>query len=268
MDVRTVRENVLREALRTRRSKYFAFFAGMRAARAFTSAERMDVLLDCYAGLRRVDDVVDGDVPLPAQYASREEYVLQRMRNAFSGDIEDDADILLRETRTAARRAGLDVDEELTDMLGSLLFDARRVGTGSAFPAQTLDTHFFMLDIRGTVRGALKVFGEDPAQYEFIEPLGKASRIFYSLRDTDEDLAAGLVNISLEDLHRYGKRPGDIRHDREFLHAWTREQARTGLAFLDAHHQAMNNAHLKLSTRAALTLAYALPAERYFRKAL
>ena len=74
------RSEIYEHMLRTRGPKYKWFLRALRIFKyASMSPTRGAFLENYYALMRHVDDVVDGDAPLPEGYTSTEEYVSKRM---------------------------------------------------------------------------------------------------------------------------------------------------------------------------------------------
>lgn len=129
--------------------------------------------------------------------------------------------------------------------------------------------HYHQLDIRGTVRATLRVFAEDPEKYTLLEPLGMASRFFYDLRDLQDDLRQGFINIPAEDLSALCLCAADLLQPRHpGLRHWRRLQATRGLALLRQHEMNLPCGHFRRSTRWTFRLVYANPARRYFNLVL
>ena len=231
----SVREDVFNQMLERGKPEYKWFILGIRILRRLSgSFERSHLMENYYIAMRFVDDVADGDVPLPDGYASSADYVQQKIDNLTARGLpKDKVDELFKLCFKLAKEAGFDISEETVDILESLLFDAKRKGTHQIFSGQELYDHFYKLDIRGVIGGALKACGESPEHFSAIQPLGEADRIYYNLRDLKEDLKAGLVNISAEDCERlditidtlksrkYKNHPGVLQ--------WCKEQAKKGL---------------------------------------
>lgn len=252
-----------------RGQKFRWFLRALRSFRHLAGRQRGEFLESYYAAMRSIDDVIDGDSPLPRRYATPEEYVSRRI-SVLSGAEEpcEPVDAMLQYALQAGMGFGHDFREETQDILGSLRFDARRVGKLRIFPEEELKHYFHLLDIRGTVRATMKVFGEDPHQYELLSSLGMACRIYYNLRDYSEDVSAGYVNISREDIRRLGIEP-QMLPDRMAapVMQWQREQAARGMELLEAHSHIPLHRFRPLS-RLAFPLVYEWNARRYFSSVL
>lgn len=185
-----------------------------------TADTRHRLMEATYVVMRIIDDTVDGDIDLPEGSKNREDYVKEKI--AFIDDPQlpkDENDQLLGYTLELAEKLGGDYRATTKDILGSLLFDARRVGKFQLFPEDQLRRHFDMLDISGTIKGSLQLFREDPEKHDDLRHLGMASRIYYNLRDLAEDVSSGYLNISQEDSARHAVSEDDItgliRHSKE-----------------------------------------------------
>jgi hypothetical protein len=255
--------------LATRGDKYRWFLRGLRAFKYVSLSHKRGKFLESYYTLMRyVDDIVDGDAPLPPGYASSEEFVRQKILFAKElANPSDAVDHLMLYCFEVGQGFGQDFSEETADILGSMLFDASRFGKGLIFPEATLEDYFFVLDVRGCIKATLKVFGEDASQYTLLKPLGFATRIYYNLRDYSEDMNAGLINVALEDCQRYGILDLEDRLSQP-VQDWMRGQAEKGLGHIEQHRSNMALTDFGLLTRFALPLVYELPSQRYLEKLL
>ncbi|MCB9296533.1 MAG: class 1 isoprenoid biosynthesis enzyme [Lewinellaceae bacterium] len=264
---RRMRREIFGHQLRTRGAKYRSFLRYVRLFKyAAFSPLRGTFLESYYTLMRYLDDIVDGDAPVPEGYADGGAYLEEKIR--FSEKPEnpkDAADYLMLYCFETGERFGANFQEETSDILHSLLFDAKRRGKLLFFPEKELMYHFHLLDVRGTIRATLKIFKEDPEKYPLLGPLGLASRFYYDLRDFEADIRAGYVNISIEDARAFGI-------DRESLQdvnspgvrRWFRSQAIKGLEMLEAHHRRLPEGRFSLLARATFPLVYEAPARRFF----
>jgi len=215
--------------------------------------------------MRYIDDVVDGDAPLPPNYRSREDYVLHRIAFAQNPvNPKDPVDHLLLACYSAGENLGHSFQKESDDILRSMLFDARRVGRSLVFPYSELHEHFHLLDVEGVVKATMKASGEDSSRYQALAPLGLASRIHYNLRDYEEDLDAGLVNVSEEDINRLEMNLTDVNS--LGVQTWFKEQANLGLSLLDQHKINMKKEKFHWWSRLAFPLFYENSARKYFER--
>ena len=137
------------------------------------------------------------------------------------------------------------------------------------FPESELFYHFDLLDIRGCEKACLKLYGEDPNKLDIVKPLGLASRIYYNLRDFNEDTGKGFVNISEEDMTRLGICVEDLQDPNpEQVKKWFREQSRDGLDLLEEHRRVIGNGNFGLLARLTFPFIYERPAKRYFESVL
>lgn len=233
------------------------------------SRDRGRLLLGVNAGMRLLDDIADGDNQPPPEI-SRVEYLEEKQ--AFIRNPEtpnDNLDYLFKYCYQLAGSIGIDIHEELDAFFTYFIFDAKRLGTGTMFDRAELDQAYDACDIKGTIRGALMVFGDDPDKEELLFPLGKAVRKYYTLRDYEEDIAAGFVNIPKEDMVRHGITQDDLpnRYNPR-VKAWFQEEALTGLQLLEKHKEVMRTEEFRLRGRLVLPFLYAKPAKSYFQKIL
>lgn len=266
-----MRSEIYRHMLRTRGWKYRSFLRSLRFFKYISFAPIRGSFLEYYYVLMRyLDDIVDGDAPLPDGYPDPAVYLEEKI--AFSKclkDPKDSADYLLLYCIELAQRFGQDFSQETSDILRSLLFDARRRGTWQVFPQEVLQEHFHMMDIRGTVKATLKVFNEDPAKYPLLEPLGTASRYQFDIEDIDTDLAAGYVNITSEEVDALGILPEELRDPTSpGVRRWLLQHAREGMELLEEHKRNLPQGNFSLLTRCTLPVVYAWPARKVFLSTL
>jgi phytoene/squalene synthetase len=232
--------------------------------------ERADFLETYYTLMRYVDDIVDNDAPLPAGYTDAEQYLLDKIK--FAGNPvgpADDVDALMLHCFQLGKSFGESFGEETEAILGSLLFDTRRMGKRRVFSHLELMAHYHLLDIAGTVRATVKLFDEDAEKYLLLEPLGMASRFFYDLRDFRDDIQKGLINISAEDMAAFHISQEDLDDAQSLpVQRWFRAQALRGMALLGQHQKNVAVGGFRRSTRWTFRLVYAGPARRFFIKVL
>ncbi len=252
------------------KSGYGWFLWGIEALKHFPGFKEQGKFLEnYYAVMRQIDDVADGDAPLPEGYATGEEYIQRKIEFLDKGGMpKDEVEGLLELSLKLGKFFGADFSEESRDMLGSLQFDARRRGTHEIFDEKTLHHNFFMLDIRGGVKGSLKIFGEDLNSYEIIKPLGEAVRIYYNLRDfKKEAIKDGLVNISKEDCIKFGITEDMLRSETCLVHpgmqAWFKEQAQEGLRLMEEYHTRKQGIKFRPVTEAALKFSFERKAKSF-----
>lgn len=257
--------------LQTRGWKYRSFLRFLRLFKYLSfSPTRGSFLEYYYVMMRYLDDVVDGDAPLPEGYGSPAEYIADKI--AFSRHLSgprDAVDHLMLHCFGLGGQFGQEFREETMDILQSLLFDAKRRGTWEVFPAEVLQEHFHKMDIRGTIRATLKVFGDDPGQYPLLEPLGVACRYQYDIEDVAADLAAGYVNITREEMDALGIRAEELRDPASpGVARWVRKHAREGMELLEEHRKKVTEGRFSLLARATFPVVYGWPARKVFQKTL
>lgn len=256
----------------SREGKNYKWF--LRAVRAFKylsfNPTRGKFFEGYYTLMRHIDDIVDGDALLPKGYNSAVEYVVQKIDFAENPtNPKDPADYLMIYCFELADQFGEDFSSETQDIMGSMLFDARRIGQRIIFPEETLKYHFHLLDIMGTVRGSLKVYGEDPDKYPVLEPLGISSRIYYNLRDYDEDIGVGFVNIPAEDCEKHKISSFDLENRlSRGVQEWFLEQANLGLSLIEQHRKNLAETEFGLLTRMTFPVVYERSARKYFEKVI
>jgi len=264
-----VREAVFKQMLERNEPKYKWFIMGIRFFKLLSgSSPRGQFLENYYVAMRYIDDIADGDTPLPSGYNDAEDYISKKLEHLESGTSPaDDCENLLALSFKLAKEFDVDFSQETDDILRSLQFDARRRGKYQVFSEQELKDHFFMLDIRGTVRGDLKIFNENPGHYEVLQPLGEADRIYYNLSDFKEDISAGFINIPAEDCARLGITADILKSgeytDHQGLRTWLKEQAKKGLALIEEYHTRRKGVRFQPVTQMALKLAFEMGAKNF-----
>ncbi len=266
-----MRLRIYRHMLRTRGWKYRSFLRYLRFFKYISfSPNRGEFLESYYTLMRYLDDVVDGDAALPKEYTHCTDYITDKIH--FSENPSqpvDEADYLMLHCFAIAKRFGQEFREETSDILHSLLFDAKRRGKLIIFPEKDLKQHFHLLDIRGTIKATLKIFKEDPEKYHLLQPLGTATRYQYDLEDFETDIKAGYVNISAEDCRQFGIGPGELHNKEGYaVQNWFRYHAHAGMELLKEHHRLLPEGKFSKLARWTFLLVYENPARKYFQKIL
>lgn len=262
-----MRKRIYAYMLQTRGKKYRSFLRYLRFFKFIAFAPYRGAFLESYYVLMRyLDDVVDGDAPLPENYSSAIEYIRDKI--AFSMDPsypKDEADYLMEYCFQLGKKFRQNFQAETADILHSLLFDAERRNTNKIFSAETLGTHFHLMDIRGTIRATLKIFREDPQNYIYLEPLGKATRYQFDLEDLQQDIKAGYINITREDCEHFQIRDGDFADIKlPGIQKWILHHAQEGMNLLDEHHRQLKKVRFSKLALATFYLVYERPARKLF----
>lgn len=264
-----MRNRVFKHMLKTRGWKYRAFLRYLRLFKYAAFAPiRGEFLESYYVLMRFLDDIVDGDAPLPEGYLDESDYISHKIRFSKNPiNPIDEVDYLMLFCFELAESFGEDFQAETEDILNSLHFDAKRRGKMIIFSKKELMHHFHLLDIRGTIRATLKVFKDDPEMYELLEPLGVACRYQYDIEDIEADLAAGYVNISQEDCMQFDISQEDLNDPSSLkIKKWMRQRAKDGLQLLEEHHRRLHEGNFSLLARWTFTLVYEFPAKKVFKK--
>lgn len=264
-----MRNRVFDYMLKTRGWKYRAFLRYLRLFKyAAFAPTRGEFLESYYVLMRYLDDIVDGDAPIPDGFPDESAYINDKIRFSKNPrEAVDEADYLMLYCFELAEKFGQDFKEETEDILNSLLFDAKRRGKMIIFPKKELMHHFHLLDIRGTIRATLKVFKEDPKKYELLEPLGVACRYQYDIEDIQTDLAAGYVNISREECTRLEISREDLNDPSSVkIKKWLVQRALDGMKLLDEHHRRLPEGNFSPLSRWTFSLVYENPARKVFKK--
>lgn len=262
-----MRSKVFHQMLETRGWKYRAFLRYLRFFKYAAFAPlRGEFLESYYVLMRYLDDIVDGDLPLPVGYSNASKYMAEKISFSFNPvNPQDEVDHLMMYCFELAKKFGEDFQEETKDILESLLFDAKRGDKLIIFPQEELARHFHVLDIKGTIRATLKIFKDNPEKYLILEPLGKASRYQYDLEDFQADIAAGYVNISREDCEHFGISEEDLQASSSLkVKAWLRYHAEQGIALLEEHHRLLPTGNFSLFERLVFRFVYENPARKVF----
>lgn len=268
-NIREMRKQVFRQMLETRAWKYRSFLRYLRLFKYVAFAPKRGSFLESYYVLMRfLDDIVDGDIPLPAGYNSESEYISEKIRFARNPvHPKDEAEHMLLYCFELGKLFNEDFQEETEDILNSLLFDANRRGKLTIFSRQELEHHFHVLDIRGTIRATLKVFKDDPEKYLLLEPLGKACRYQYDIEDIEADLAAGYVNIPVEDCKELGIEKADLMDSSSpKIREWLYSHSQEGMKLLTEHRRLLSEGNFSRFEKLTFLLVYELPARKVFQK--
>jgi len=271
MHAKQMRLRVYRHMLDTRSWKYKVFLRYLRFFRYISFAKHRGEFLESYYTLMRyLDDIVDGDAPLPETYTNSVDYILDKIKFSKNPvNPVDEADYLMIYCLQIADRFGEEFISETEDILHSLLFDARRRGKWIVFPEKVLQSHFHTLDVRGTIKATLKIFKEDPDKYHLLKPLGTATRYQYDLEDFEDDIKSGYINISAEDCGLFGIVTEELHHkDSDPVKAWFRHHAQEGLYLLEEHHLLLPRGNFSRLARTTFPLVYELPAKKCFHSVL
>lgn len=264
-----MRNSVFKYMLKTRGWKYRTFLRYLRLFKyAAFAPTRGEFLESYYVLMRFLDDIVDGDAPLPEGYSSESDYISDKIRFSKNPiDPKDEVDYLMRYCFELAERFGEDFRDETEDILNSLLFDANRRGKMIIFPKKELMHHFHLLDIRGTIKATLKVFKEDSNKYDLLEPLGIACRYQYDIEDIEADLAAGYVNISQEECTQFDISREDLKDPSSLkIKKCLLQRAEDGMQLLEEHHRRLPEGNFSRLSRWTFSLVYEFPAKKVFKK--
>lgn len=268
--MKEIRSKVFGHMLKTRGLKYRTFLWHLRSFKYVAFAPTRGEFLESYYTLMRyLDDVVDGDAPLSKAYSNETKYLLEKIKfSKYPLNPRDEVDYLMLYCFKLAEKFGEDFQSETKDILECLLFDAKRRNKYIVFPKAELMHHFYMLDIRGTIRATLKVFKDDPDKFKLLEALGTACRHQYNIEDFEADIAAGYVNISKEDCDRFDIKLDDLHKMSPKVKPWLRHHAEEGMALLAEHHRIMPLGKFSRLERVVFKVVYEIPARQTFRKIL
>lgn len=222
---------------------------------------------------RLVDDIADGDRPLPISSKTKQEYLQRRkdvLRRLYAGKIYasgEEEDVLVVDWMRRERRLGISLGGEALDILDSIIFDEERARSRRILTQQELYNYFQQLDL-ACLSGSLKVAGEKCSPQQLAD-IAMAVRIMFNLRDFPEDYARGVINISREDLDKYdidlahcdGKTTVEEVIADPSLRSWYKDQTNLGLRLLQKGREAQKRLGLKIETRTGLWLNFERPVE-------
>lgn len=269
-NAKNLRSKVFNHMLKTRGWKYKVFLRYLRIFKYVSfSFNRGEFLEYYYTLMRYLDDIVDGDAPLPEGYSSEIDYLQKKIDFSLNPvQPEDEFDLILLHCFQLGERFGQEFKSETKDILNSLMFDAKRRGDNTIFPAAILMKHFHQLDISGTIKATLKIFKEDPEKYEILEPLGLATRFQFDLEDFESDIKAGYVNFTQEECEICGIDPTNYNIESRGIQNWFKYRAEKGMELLDEHHKRLPEGKFKFLTRLTFPLVYESPARKLFKSIL
>lgn len=230
---------------------------------------RGNLLVAVNTGMRILDDIADGDREPPQGMTPIEYLETKRAFIRNPEDPQEDLDYLFRYCYDLAEKEGLSIEKEMDAFFEYFIFDAKRHGSGDTFTRAELDRAYNACDITATIRGSLMAFGDDPQKAELLRPLGEAVRGFYTLRDFEDDQAAGFNNIPKESMESHGITREDLQN--RFsppVRAWFHEEATLGMKRLQEHKEMMRREKFKMLGKLALPIAYTKPASSYFTSVL
>lgn len=117
----------------------------------FGSKVRGRMLEADYLVMREIDDMADGDIPVPHAYDSAAQYIQEKIAFLRAPVTpRDKVDDLLLYCEQLSQKIGLSLTDERELILRSMLFDAERFGKNLIFPEAVLREHFYRCDIQGT----------------------------------------------------------------------------------------------------------------------
>ena len=258
--------------------QYGIYFAGMWIG-GLRYGEQADLIRSGCFYWRWVDDVADGDRPLPKGYTTRREFLQRRdsvanllffhSEETIYGDRED---ILLAHYYFLARKRGIDLTRESFDILESIVWDEERARNRRVLTQQELNDGLNKLDF-ACIDGGFKVAEESYSSQDLFA-LSWAVRTMFNLRDFPKDFAKGIINISAEDIERYevdltrleGRSTIEELIDYGSTRDWYRDQIRYGKNFLDQALSTLGHLRLKWISRAVVNVNFVGPTQRNLDK--
>ncbi len=267
---KNLRSKVFTHMLKTRGWKYKVFLRYLRFFKYVSfSFNRGEFLEFYYTLMRYLDDIVDGDAPLPEGYINELEYLQEKIDFSLNPvNPRDEVDLMMLHCFELGEKFQQNFLVETHDILNSLMFDAKRRGSKTIFSEEVLIKHFHQLDITGTIKATLKIFKEDPEKYKILEPLGLATRYQFDLEDFEADVVAGYLNFTEEECQLCGIDKNDLSMDSPGIQKWFKYRAKKGMELLDEHHKRLPSGNFKLLTRMTFPLVYEAPARKLFKSIL
>lgn len=258
--------------------QYGKYFLGMWGyGLAYPDEARL--IRSAYFWFRHVDDIADRDKSLPEGYESRQEFAEEKKllakRLFFQPDASvygDKEDVLLADYYSIARKMGISLGDESLAILDTIILDEERARHKRILTQQELTEYFDKLDF-ACIGGALKVPGETRDSSD-LSALSWAVRTMFNLRDFPRDFAQGIINISKEDLGRYGVDLAQVERREtveqlvtyEPMRRWYEDQTRAGGSFLKEAKQLIPGLHLKWRVNQAIGVFFVQPSERTLNK--
>lgn len=225
-----------------------------------------------YSLMRHWDDVADGDTPLPEGFTSRSEFIqnaLDIVGNKNSSGLDGEARELADYCFRLGDSFGEDFRPQAEELLEHILYDAKRLGTNQLIEdKKDLDKHFDK-EIAGCAQATRKIFKEDAKADEGIYPLARAVQTYYTLRDFEEDLKNGLINISEEEMKENGLSLEDLK-DKENpkLKKWFVREAEIALGKMKDYDEKIGEYNLKTITVRTLDYAFKMKAKKFLQKVI
>lgn len=253
--------------------RYFASFW----VYGLVEPDRASVLQSTYFWLRHIDDVADQDKPVPSMYESRHQFLTAKrdmVESYFSGTAApvygERPDILLVSADLTTQKLGFSLRQETSAVLDTIIFDEERSRSKRVPAQQELDDYFNKLDF-ACLNGALKIAGEQHCRDTDLPDLSWATRIVFNLRDFPKDFAAGIVNISREDMQKYGVDTNVLAECKTIeelvayspMRRWYSDQLTAAQHFLDVGRVGLAGLGLKWITRLAIQVSFINPDQKY-----
>ena len=262
-----------------KRLRLSLFLTGIWTLYLVIPAERVSVLLSCYLWFRYVDDVADGEYSNPfcktlKQFIEAKRFFLRKLE---SGHIEEfdlqGVDSLMVLTYLKCLEWGFNVIPSMLKILDAIAYDVERSEMDGAPAQREIDDYFTLLDYP-TVLETLRIIGEKSIQTEDLKGFMDATRARYNLRDFLRDIEMGIVNISAEDLEKYGIDIYILKKARtlEDLHRhipfkiWFTDQMNRMKKYLEEGKGILKTKSAMPVTRLMLYVGFTLPCQKFAKK--
>jgi hypothetical protein len=249
--------------------------------------ERLEILNKIYLACRILDDAVDGDSPrkLSADQITNLVSAASKNFDTENWDRKSVIDVFYSEAMAVCGKISLDIKQQVSTVIHSLEFDARRradfmkTGQRKFYPQTELEQNYYRLDIEGTIGACLELTNERDtrANRDIVEPLGKACRIFYDIRDLARETRDGLVNIAIEDAGKFGidirdlsawaESSGDLTKAPAGLKQWILAKIEQGKILIRKYEALITECDFKPLTRSILHKSYLEQCKPFFEKA-
>ncbi|MAF35450.1 hypothetical protein CMO91_06435 [Candidatus Woesearchaeota archaeon] len=248
-----------------------------------------------YWMMREIDDVVDGDAPVPSTYTSAVEYLKQKIKFVQDGtprDLIEEIMVKCWERLDTLGGRSWALRDATKDILSCMKFDQERTdrfhatGRASMLGKGTISKYFREMEFSGVMRCMLELIEGTSSKISEVEDLVYASgrhRIF--LRDLSEDSARGLVNIPKKEWLEHSSRSEFVEfcercktqgrlskeNAKEFfatapeaVRQWARKQVEQGSELLQKYSASKKSKQFGACARFILHYHHERPSRKFF----
>lgn len=257
--------------------------------------KRWNLVEPYYWMLREIDDVVDGDVPVPSMYTSSVEYLKQKIKFVQDGkpkDFVEEIMVKCWERLDSAGGSSWALRDATRDILGCMKFDQERsehfraTGNISMLSESAITKYFRQMELSGCIRGLFELLEGKASKIGEVEDVVRAAgQHRQALRDLPEDVARGVFSIpkkdwlehsSMEELRFFCeqcKDKGRLTKEsaKEFLDTapeavrqWARKQVDVGNSLLQKYSASGRSKQFGTTARLLLYYHYERPSRKFF----